>query len=270
MTEGLMPKAHRAALSDLERFTGCSLKELAAAYWSGREGEDQRAQERVAAAQDEAAIIAYYRQTRQYLYELSYAEGGVRRQGWLRVLWRTCRRFGLARVLDVGGGIGTVSLALQARGIRCDYLDIPGPTWEYAAWRFSRRGLAVSTFDATQDWPWGPYDGIIAWDVLEHLKNLDTKISWLSRRLRPGGLLLHHSTFNEEEGVHLGENRVYDDIEVLDAMLRRHHLVYRGQLKPSRLSRCLRGLGMGAVTVGIQLSPRLKFGGSFLIHQRHA
>jgi 2-polyprenyl-3-methyl-5-hydroxy-6-metoxy-1,4-benzoquinol methylase len=270
MTEGLMPAAHRAAVSDLERFTGRRMEELAAAYWSAREGCDHQAQALVSSAHEERTVVDYYRQTRQYLYELSYVEGGIRRQGWLRVLERACRRLGLRHVLDVGGGVGTVSLFLQARGIRCDYLDVPGHTWDYATWRFSQHGLQVSAYDATGSWPPGPYDGIIAWDVLEHLKDLEEKAAWISQRLRTGGVVLHWSTFNECEGVHLPENRPYADVRLFDAMLRRHDLEYRGQLKADRCSRFLRRLGWRTATAGIQLHPRLKFGGCFLVHGRTA
>ena len=270
MLVGAVPTAHASALSDLERFKGRAVSELAAEYWQGREAADRQAQDRVAVATDEATVLEYYRDTSQYLYELTYVEGSVKRQGWLRVLERACRRYGLTHVLDVGGGIGSVSLHLQPRGIRCDYLDIPGCTFDYAAWRFAAHGLAVAMFDATQPWPQGPYDAIIAWDVLEHLKHLDEKVAWLAQRLRPGGLLIHWSTFTECEGVHLPENRRYGDIRRFDELLQRQSFCYRGQLKHDRLSRVLRRLGWKTATLAVRLSPRLKFGGCFLIHVKAA
>ena len=268
MLEGLMPNATRLAFEHLERFTHRSVRDLAAAYWSNRQDADQRAQARVSAASHEADVLAYYRQTPQYLYELSYVEGSVKRQGWLRVLVQACRRYGLRHVLDVGGGIGSVSLYLQARGIRCDYLDVPGQTFDCARWRFAQRGLDVAAYDATSSWPPGPYDGIIAWDVLEHLKNLKEKLQWLAGRLRPGGRLIHWSTFTECEGVHLPENHRYGDIRQFDALLQECGFRYQGQLKPNQPSRVLRTLGWKAATCGIRVSRRLKFGGCFLLHER--
>jgi len=268
MLQGLIAPVSHAAFRDLETFTGRVVEQLARDYWLNREAEDHQAQERVATASDEATLFEYYRHTSQYLYELSYVEGSVKRQGWLRVLEQACRRFGLRRILDVGGGIGTVSLYLCQRGFQCDHLDVPGRTLDYAAWRFAQHGCQVATYDATQSWPPGPYDAIIAWDVLEHLKHLEEKIDWLVQRLRRGGLLIHWSTFTEDEGVYLPENRQYGDIRHFDALLARQGFRYRGQLKPNRLSRVLRQLGWSAATWGIRLSPRLKFGGCFLVHQR--
>ena len=268
MLQGILPGISRSSLALLERFRGRPVSELAKEYWQSREGSDRAAQERVAAAGDEAALFEYYQQTQQYLYELTYIEGSVKRQGWLKVLERTCRRFNLQHLLDVGAGIGSVSLFLGRRGIRCDYLDVPGRTFDYAAWRFAQQGLNVAMHEATKAWPAGPYDGVIAWDVFEHLKDLEGKIAWLGRALRPAGRLLHWSTFTDCEHVHLPENMRYGDIRLFDALLQRHGFGYRGQLKPDRLSRLLRRLGWRTATLGIRLSPRLKYGGGFLIHER--
>lgn len=265
---GLVPAAARVAFEDVEAFTGRPLAELAAEYWHRRAHDDRQAQERVAQAADEQAVLDYYRDTSQYLYELSYVEGSVKRQGWLRVLERLCRRYRIRRVLDVGGGIGSVSLYLYQRGMCCDHLDVPGSTYTYAGWRFARHGAQVGVCDATGVWPAGPYEAIIAWDVLEHLKTLDEKVTWLSQRLRPGGLLIHWSTFTAGECVHLAENHVYGDVRVFDALLQKRRLAFRGQLKPDHVSRALRGMGLKTATVGVTLKPRLKYGGCFLVHQR--
>ena len=254
-------------MTDLERYTGRPIAELAGAYWRDREGADLLAQNRVAAAEQEAVVVDYYRDTGQYLYELTYVEGSVKRQGWLQVIERLCRRHGVRLALDVGGGIGTVSLHLGRRGIACEHLDVPGKTFDYAAWRFRAHQVPVAMHEATQPWPLGPYDAVIAWDVLEHLKHLEEKIGWLARSLRPGGLLLHWSTFTECEGVHLPENHQYGDITRYDALLQRCGFRYQGQVKPGRLSRALRRLGWKTATLGVRLSPRLKFGGGFLLHR---
>ena len=240
MLNGQMPRASRVAFTDLENFSGRRIFELSREYWQNRETLDKQAQDYVAIASDEAAILAYYRGTTQYLYELSYVESSVKRQRWLKVLNHLFRLYSVKNALDVGGGIGSASLYFERRGIRCDYLDVPGRTYEYAAWRFRRHELNIRTFDATQHWPCGPYDAIIAWDVLEHLRDLDGKLSLLARCVRPGGLLVHWPTFTECEGVHLPENQTYIDVRRYDALLKKHGFSYRGQLKPSRLSRVMR------------------------------
>ena len=268
MLQGVVPTASRIALGNLERFTGRPVSELAEGYWQSRNTSDRKAQDHVAASTDEATVLDYYRGTQQYLYELTYVEGSIKRQGWLRVLERACWRFGLRHVLDLGGGIGSVSLYLEQRGIRCDYVDVPGKTFDYAAWRFAQHGLNVAMFDATQTWPAGPYDAVIAWDVLEHLRGMEEKVGWIAERLRPGGLLIHWSTFTECEGVHLPENMRYGDVRRYDALLQQQGFRYTGQLKPSQLSRLLRQWGWRTATLGIRINPRLKFSGCFLIHER--
>ena len=270
MLQGLVPRASDVALDNLRRFTGRPIQELAAEYWRNRTSADRNAQEQVAASRDESTVLDYYRDTEQYLYELTYVEGSIKRQGWLKVLEQACRRFDVKRALDLGGGVGSVSLYLQQRGIRCDHLDVPGKTFDYAAWRFAQHGLRVAMFDATQPWPAGPYDAVIAWDVLEHLREMEQKVGWIAQRLRPGGLLIHWSTFTECEGVHLPENMAYGDVHRYDALLQRSGFRYTGQLKPSQLSRLLRRWGWRTATLGIRINPRLKFSGCFLLHERAA
>jgi 2-polyprenyl-3-methyl-5-hydroxy-6-metoxy-1,4-benzoquinol methylase len=269
---GIDPRAAQAVFTDLTTYLGKPIEAIAEEFWQHREHEDVNAQERVATATAEAVVMDYYQTTPLYLYELSYWEACHDKQRWFRVVARACRRFGLRRVLDYGGGIGGVSLFLQLRNIVvCDYLDVAGLTFEYAKWRFARRSLPVQTIDVLHGWPTGPYDAVIAWDVLEHLFDLEGTIGNIAGILRPGGWLLDKSTFGEEGGdhhVHLAKYACYRDVSKFNEMAARYGFLYVGQLKPDRLSRFLGSLGFHSTVAGIRISPRVKHGGNFLIHER--
>ena len=271
---GPQPRAARRVFGDLTAYLGRPIEAIAQEYWRRREGEDAIAQRKVGEATDPQTVLAYYAETPHYLYELSYWEASLDKQRWFRVVARACRRYGLRRVLDFGGGIGGLSLYLNARGIRCDHLDVPGKTFDYAAWRFARHRLDVRMLEvgSAERGPAGPYDAVIAWDVLEHLFDLEGAIRQAERLLRPGGWLLSKSTFavsdGHHEAIHLAQHAKYGDVRVLNDLMARNGLAFRGQLKPSQFSRLLRAAGMRCAVTGVRIVPRLKHGGNFLVHAR--
>ncbi|MBI3324815.1 MAG: class I SAM-dependent methyltransferase [Candidatus Omnitrophica bacterium] len=270
--DGLDPKAAGIAFDDLTNYLGQPLEQIRQEYWRYRAQEDVEAQRRVAQATHESEVLAYYQQTPHYLYELSYWEASAAKQAWFRVVVLACRRFGLRRVLDFGGGVGGLSVHLRAHGIECDHLDVPGKTFEYARWRFASRGLSVRRLEATQRaaWPGGAYDAVVAWDVLEHLFDLDAAIEQIGGLLRPGGRLISKSSFASCESqhlhIHLAKHMPYGDVATFNRLCARHQLEFVGQLKPNRISRLLRHLGRAYAVAGIRVSPRQKHGGNFLIH----
>jgi 2-polyprenyl-3-methyl-5-hydroxy-6-metoxy-1,4-benzoquinol methylase len=226
----------------------------------------------VARATDEATVSAYYAATPHYLYELSYWEASKEKQSWFDVLARACRANGLQRVLDFGGGVGGLTLALRSRGIACDHLDVPGKTTQYAGWRFARHGFPVSILDATspEKLPSGYYDAVAAWDVLEHIFDLDAAIATIGRLLRPGGWFMSKSSFadagSQHLHIHLAQHAPYADVQTLNGLMDRHGFNFRGQLKPNELSRLLRHCGVSYAVAGVKIAPRLKHGGNFLVH----
>jgi 2-polyprenyl-3-methyl-5-hydroxy-6-metoxy-1,4-benzoquinol methylase len=217
-------------------------------------------------------VAAYYATTPHYLYELSYWEASYDKQAWFRVLRLAIQKHELRKVLDFGGGVGGLTLSLRARGVDCNYLDVPGKTSDYAKWRFAQHHFNVAMLDAiAQDrLPQGTYDAIVAWDVLEHIFDLDGAIDTVAGLLRPNGWFLSKSTFATSNGnhlhIHLTQHARYADVRELNALLGRHGLRFLGQLKPNRLSRLLRTCGFHHSVAGIRLVPRLKHGGNFLAH----
>lgn len=271
---GVDQRAAAGVFDDLTAYLKQPVAAIAEAYWRERAGADHAAQQRVAAATEEAPVLAYYADTPIYLYQLSYWEACHDKQAWFQVVERACRRYGLTRVLDFGGGVGGLACYLGARGIRCDYLDVGGKTFEYAGWRFRRHGLPVRQYDVTQpaSLPTESYDAVVTWDVLEHLFDLDGALATIARLIRPGGWFLHKSTFahtgDEHEHVHLEKHACYHDIAQFNELVCRHGFGFVGQLKPSALSRVLRQCGWSHAVAGIRVVPRLKHGGNFLVHRR--
>ncbi|MEK7412625.1 MAG: methyltransferase domain-containing protein [Planctomycetota bacterium] len=271
---GLDPQTAEVVFDDLTTYLDRPIETIVHEYWQYRTGPDVIAQEQVGRATDEATVSAYYATTPHYLYELSYWEASRGKQAWFQVLWRAAQRYELQRALDFGGGVGGLSLYLWSHGIQSDHLDVPGKTFDYAAWRFARHNLKVSMHDATtpERWPHSAYDAVVAWDVLEHLFDLDAAIGRIARLLRTDGWLISKSTFahsdGHEEGIHLAKHACHQDVRHFNQFLASHAFRYLGQLKPNRLSRLLRTCGLRHAVAGIMVVPRVKHGGNFLVHTR--
>jgi 2-polyprenyl-3-methyl-5-hydroxy-6-metoxy-1,4-benzoquinol methylase len=266
----LVPETADSVFSDLAAYLKKPIEQIASDYWEGRQSEQGQAQEAVAAAAEERPVLDFYRSTPHYLYELSYWEGCQDKQRWFHVLAQACRKYRLKRVLDYGGGVGGLSLFLHQRGICCDYLDVAGKTFDYAAWRFKRAGTPAKMFNILRGWPGQRYDAIVAWDVLEHLFDLEGTVDQVGAHLNTGGWFLHKSTFahgqEHDAHIHLAKHAIYQDIERFNTMLCSRGFHYRGQLKPSRLARLSSRMRLGGG--GIRISTRLKHGGNFLVHER--
>ena len=268
--EGLDLQAAQRAFGHLTQYLKKPLPEIAATYWERKRTDDVGAQWAAAAGKSEEEVNIYYAETGQYLYELSYWEATWDKQKWLEVLRQACRKGDKRKVLDFGGGVGGVTLALRAGGIECDHLDVPGNTLTYAGWRFAQAGFPAKTWEATGPLPKETYDAVVAWDVFEHLYDLKSALGRIRDLLKPGGWLLSKSTFAESEQhhIHLEKNRIYNDMKVWNQLLGKNGFDYVGQLKPGRISRLLEKLLGWHRPLGIRIVPKLKHGGNFLIHEK--
>ncbi|MDO8730221.1 MAG: class I SAM-dependent methyltransferase, partial [Candidatus Omnitrophota bacterium] len=238
---GLDERAARRAFGQLTKYFKKPLPEIAAAYWERKKTADVQAQRKAAAGKSDEEVNLYYAETGQYLYELSYWEATRDKQKWFEVLRQACRKMGRKKVLDFGGGVGGLTLALRSGGVDCDHLDVPGNTLTYAGWRFAQAGFPARAWEATGPLPKETYDAVFAWDVFEHLYDLESALDRIRGLLKPGGWLLSKSTFAESEQhhIHLEKNRIYNDIRVWNSLLDKQGFNYVGQLKPGRVSRLL-------------------------------
>ncbi len=268
--EGLDRPAAERAFAHLTRYLRKPLPEIAAAYWEQKKSADVRAQLQAAGGQSTLEVNRYYAETPQYLYELSYWEATRDKQKWFEVLRQACRKSNRRQALDFGGGVGGLTLALRRGGISCDHLDVPGNTLSYAGWRFEQERFPVQVLKAGETLPRERYDAVFAWDVFEHLYDLESTLGQIRELLRPGGWLVSKSTFSESQQhhIHLEKNRIYDDIRVWNQLLDRQGFDFIGQLKPGPVSRILEKTVGWHRPLGIRIARKLKHGGNFLIHEK--
>jgi len=111
------------------------------------------------------------------------------------------------KVLDYGGGCGTLAIDLAHAGFECSHLDLPGKLLDFASFRFARRGIDIKVIPAFEKYPLKEhYDTIICTHVIEHLPDPEEKIRHMADHIQAGGKLFLAIPFepNPVAGVHPG------------------------------------------------------------------
>lgn len=254
---------------EIELYLGKPIDIISQEYWKYKQGEDKEKQKQVAKAQNSQEILDYYKTTDLYLYELLYWEALKNKHTEFKKICLFSKKYRLNSLLDFGGGVGGLSIFMARQGIRCDYLDVRGKTFDFARWRFSRRNLNIRLYLDSIDLPKATYDGVITYDVLEHLFDVREAIEKIAKTLRKNGYFVTRSSFAaHNDGVHLPKNRKFQDMKIFNAMMRECHFSFIGQLKPDRLSYFLKKLSSKNLVLGIRIVKRLKYGGNFIIYQK--
>jgi SAM-dependent methyltransferase len=155
-------------------------------------------------------IMQYYQVNPFYIFSLSYWHMS-REQRQFR---REIIRFSKGWVLDYGGGVGDLSLALAQTGLSVTYVDVGGKTFDFAKWFLALRGFAdILLLDATKDeeriWV-RKYETIVCIDVIEHIKHPEVLIAKIASSLAERGILiitgLDSKGVNEDHPMHLAIN----------------------------------------------------------------
>ena len=198
-------------LEDLSTYTGMSHAEC-------RNRLDSYATKEMAVAWHRAQpqvpeeIMDFYRATDLYIWALMQWHASLDRKPYRDAIDRLCQRLTLEkprRILDFGCGIGTDALILASRGYEVTLVDVAGPTFDFARHRFRRRGLNADFIESNSPVPNPPghFDGVICFDVFEHLPDPLGAAKRLVKGLKPEGLLLQQGAFNDEGNhpCHLSE-----------------------------------------------------------------
>ncbi len=254
---------------DLEDFMGRSMQEIAEEWWANKEAVHRLEEHLLQTATDPRPITEFYATTDYYLYESTYWEAQADKQQEFRKLWLACRRLGLTRLLDFGGGTGGATRYFHKRGIACDYLDVPGRTFDFARRRIEKHNIPVRIFSALDPKapPQGVYDGVMAYDVLEHLFDVPAALRQIAGLLRSGGIFFVKSTFMGG-GAHLSKNDIYEELPNLNRTAAECGFRFLGQLKTDRMSRLLSRLGLRYATLGVRIALRKKTGGNILVYRK--
>jgi len=175
-------------------------------------------------------LDSFYSQTEHYLYELPLWNARCGRPWAISShLIPYFKKKDYKKVLDFGGGTGDLCLYLASKGFEMSFIDINEPAVNFAKWLAARRGLNIHFLNGK-----GPqdelFDCIVTFDVFEHLKNLPEKVKYLVSLLRYGGALIFNIEFSGG-GLHIAENKKYQNIKTLDLMLKNSKLRFDNKFK---------------------------------------
>lgn len=254
------PSALARAVADLESYRREPIAAIAERYWtSPMAPADQRAE----------SLLAFYQTSDRYLYESTMTEGYADHQRMTRLVVAAVRRWRLSPILDFGGGGGGLTLALGtlgARGVACDYADVPGALTDFVRWRLAQRGVAATIHDATQSLPPARYRAVLAVDVLEHVPDLAGTVRQLKAALQPGGWLIGTHSFTDGDPLHLASSHQYGDLKTFDRFMQAEGFRYHGRLKADPLSEALYRRTGRPIVWSVRLSRILKGGGNLLVY----
>jgi 2-polyprenyl-3-methyl-5-hydroxy-6-metoxy-1,4-benzoquinol methylase len=103
-----------------------------------------------------------------------------------------------SRILDFGGGVGNLAIALAVRGHHAAIDELNALQRDFARFRVDRHRLGdrVSVLDPWADLPRAAFDAVTAFDVFEHMPDGRTILEErLLPALRDGGVLIEDSPF---------------------------------------------------------------------------
>ncbi len=92
------------------------------------------------------------------------------------------------RLLEIGCGSGDFLMEAQSRGFEVQGLEYSEHATEVANARLSRPGVRAGSLETVQ-LPANSYDVIVAFDVLEHVRNPTYTLECLHSALTPGGVV---------------------------------------------------------------------------------
>lgn len=174
----------------------------------------------------EDEILAWYRDTTAYCWELSayHADPGFNYSGMCRGIGEHLANAGVRRPLILGDGIGDMTISMIEHGMDPVYHDLAmSQTANFAGFRFRRRGvtpvmLLTDTFRPPRAVI--QVDAVIAHDFFEHIPNVEEWVRAVYDILLPGGLFLAQNAFgigDAEHGnsipMHLSVNNKYADAD---------------------------------------------------------
>ena len=163
-------------------------------------------------------IIDFYKEAENYIFDLAGWHRIPNRKQLTATAIKICQQNNLQKILEFGCGIGQDGILFAESGFEVTLADLPGKTLDFAKWRVKRRGTEIkfTNSDELKE----KYDGILCFDVLEHVWEPKEIVEYLNHHLQIGGILLitAHFEHTEEHPMHLERNVKYLGREFFEIM----------------------------------------------------
>jgi len=247
---------------ELEEYLGRNIEDVEKEYFESIDSHKEFSN----VCKQEKDAVQFYEKTDHYLYELLYWESCKSKFVEFKKLGLFIKKHKIKKILDYGGGIGSLCIYMHNKGMRCDYLDVPGRTSDFASWRFKKRGMESKVLFADKSLPFQEYDLVTSYDVLEHIYNPEDSVEVINSLIAQNKYFICKCSFSGG-GLHLTKNEKYQDIKVFKNMMEAHKFTFFGRIKIGYMSELFRIFGSNVV-LGIREDKKLKYGGNFLIFKK--
>lgn len=157
-----------------------------------------------AAPKTDDELLDWYRTTEAYLWELTayHGDAGFNYSGMCEGIITRLKHAGAKRVLCLGDGVGTLTIAMREAGLEPMYNDLEDSrTVAFAEFRFASRfsrpmpNTLSETFAPEFGTPDGDFDAVASLDFLEHVNNVEDWVRAIYAALKPGGLFVAQNAF---------------------------------------------------------------------------
>jgi 2-polyprenyl-3-methyl-5-hydroxy-6-metoxy-1,4-benzoquinol methylase len=155
-----------------------------------------------------AEIMQFYRDSVPGVAQQVFATYGIPSEIALRERILALVEYG-SSIMDFGAGIGSQLRPLAAKGHPCTHVDVGGEQMKYAAWRYRRLDRDVELVELRDDYMQRgveplrhrTFDVVICTEVLEHVTEPVALVERLAGWVRPGGLLIATTSFDDGDGM---------------------------------------------------------------------
>jgi len=148
------------------------------------------------------SLLDWYRKTDTYIWELSayHLDPGFNYSGMCEGISLGLRASGKNAVLNIGDGIGTLTLRMAEDGLTPTYHDLKGSkTAAFAEYRFSldpyNKINTLFTNDFQPTLGTNVFDAVVALDFLEHVVNVEDWASAVFQCLKKDGVFIPNNAF---------------------------------------------------------------------------
>lgn len=189
-------RGYEEAISELARFLKIDYEEVHSRAISYRP-ETLAEEWRVANPKTPEEIKNFYKSTDNYFYDLlmwNYLSP-VYQQEIAPLL-----HYHGQKILEIGGGIGTLSIALAYGGNEVTYFDISPKLRDFAVQRFNERRLNINIINSMKEAKKDYYDIVIAQHSLEYIHPDELKPLFIdiASTLKSTGFLYYRPNFNQQ------------------------------------------------------------------------
>jgi len=187
-------------LDELEEYSKLPRKEVERLFYHGTEVYAEEWEKKY--KDDPEARIKFYDESFTHIFFVMH-NSAIRTENSSPLLYLYAldwaKRLKAKKYLDYGAGTGSGAAFFSKEGIDTTVADISNRMLDFTKWRFEKRGLKATYFDAkVEQLPEKTFDMITCFHVLQHVEDPVRTMRQLRNALREGGILIVNGALQKD------------------------------------------------------------------------